>query len=400
MVDSSKLGRMGKRRFIKTLSSIGVSGSAIRYLSQDGLAETTSDPTEEVPMLSRLRHTNHDDVENGEAPDREPVYFTLPRDEWANIKATENAAVEISERIASESTLPDLPVGFEQIVEGQQSKTAVVVDYPTADASLMDEVNSVDTGIQLVRDFLPTSVSSTAASGEFSVVVDDIPVRVKEDPSSQLQAFDSKYRPVPGGCSWSQSNYSRVGCTLGTPAYKSGQGYKLVTAGHCTNGVGTGVHQPYDTYVSDSLIGNVEESVGEDLKDTEVTAFDACYLDTNSQASVEYKLAASGSDSYQDSPVMGAWAYDQIVAWEGETEEITLQGSSSGRSSGAVNKVYPKSGNYAITVESEEGDSGGPHYREDSDGNLLIAGIHNGVNDSGAVATAMDDIETRFNITV
>lgn len=78
---TKKLNKMGKRRFMKTLAGIGVSGSAIRHMSKETLAKTTGNPEKEVPMLKCLYHLNHEEVKNGNKPERKAEYFTLPRDE-------------------------------------------------------------------------------------------------------------------------------------------------------------------------------------------------------------------------------------------------------------------------------------------------------------------------------
>jgi hypothetical protein len=45
---------MGRRRFVKSLTALGVSATTIASLSQDALADVTSDPTEEVPRLKDI----------------------------------------------------------------------------------------------------------------------------------------------------------------------------------------------------------------------------------------------------------------------------------------------------------------------------------------------------------
>lgn len=124
---------MGKRRFLKTLGAVGVSVSALRHMSKETLAKTTGDPTEEVPMLKCLRHTNHEEVQSGKKPERKPEYFTLPRDEWAQIKASEHAALKLKEKLRSDSELPTLPVGVQMNVSGHHARCEVVVEYPVFD---------------------------------------------------------------------------------------------------------------------------------------------------------------------------------------------------------------------------------------------------------------------------
>lgn len=191
-------------------------------------------------------------------------------------------------------------------------------------------------------------------------------------------------------------------CTIGTSAYKSNHGNVLITAGHCTNGQDTDIHQPYDQLFTDEHIGQVHQSVGENYTDSDVAKFDAATIRLDSEDSVTYNIANYDDDTYLRRDIGGIWSWDAISAWNGKSTEITLQGKTTGRSSGPVNKLYPDTKNYAIQANSDGGDSGGPHYRRrcDTCDDLLIAGIHSGSNAYGAVATAMEEIESRFSLSV
>ena len=64
-----------RRRFLKLLSGVGVSASALQYMSRDALAKVTDDPENEIPILHALRRTRDDSGELSE--EREPVYRTV-----------------------------------------------------------------------------------------------------------------------------------------------------------------------------------------------------------------------------------------------------------------------------------------------------------------------------------
>ena len=53
---------MRRRNFLGTLAGIGISGATLRYMTKDAVAEVTDDPTNEVPRLRSLRHTNHQEI--------------------------------------------------------------------------------------------------------------------------------------------------------------------------------------------------------------------------------------------------------------------------------------------------------------------------------------------------
>lgn len=122
----------------------------------------------------------------------------------------------------------------------------------------------------------------------------------------------------------------------------------------------------------------------------------------DSEDNVSYKLADYDPNTYQRREIGGIWSWDAITAWNGGSTKLTLQGITTGRSSGTVEKTYPNTRNYAISASSANGDSGGPHYRRRSDtsDDLLIAGVHSGSNSAGAVATAMEKVENYFSLTV
>lgn len=89
---SSRLGSMGRRGFITALTSLGITGQAAGSLTAEKLEKLTSNPRKEVPRIKYYKHTNHDKVEKGiEPPNREPVYYTIPRDQWVRTKTAINA---------------------------------------------------------------------------------------------------------------------------------------------------------------------------------------------------------------------------------------------------------------------------------------------------------------------
>lgn len=392
--DTNKLSSMGKRRFLKTLSAIGVSSSALAHLSKEALAQATDDPKREVPLLKCLHHTNHDAVEKGAKPVRKAEYFTLPRDEWARMKAAENVSLRVTEYLNSNSNLPELAVGVVADNGGGGTNRTIVVEYPE-DSRIYEGV-----AIEDVRESLPDSIDGFAGEGKYREVVEDIPIEVEEVPIGRLEYFEHSYRPVPGGCSFTHDGGSGGG-TLATPAYSS-NGNVLVTAGHCTNGAGTNIHQPFDQLFTDEHIGSVVQSIGENYSDSDVEKFDAATIGIDTEDDVIYRIANWDANTYLRRHIGGIWSWDAISAWKGTSTQVTLQGTTTGRSSGKVTKLYPSSKNYAISASSAGGDSGGPHYRRrcDTCDDLLISGVHNGSNLYGAVGTAMEEVENQFNVIV
>ena len=76
---------MGKRRFMKALSKLGLSATAVSQMSKSTLAKLTDDPKKEVPRVKHVSGPAIDhDPEDGfvDYEDAEVEYYTIPRDEW------------------------------------------------------------------------------------------------------------------------------------------------------------------------------------------------------------------------------------------------------------------------------------------------------------------------------
>ena len=99
-ITTDKLRRMGRRRFMKTLSTLGLSTATVHNMSKETLAELTDNPEEEIPRLKAMRHTNHEAVVEGtEPPELEPMYYTIPRDEFVRIEGRYKAAKELDAQL-------------------------------------------------------------------------------------------------------------------------------------------------------------------------------------------------------------------------------------------------------------------------------------------------------------
>lgn len=394
-----ELRKMGKRRFLKTLSSIGVSYSALANLDKESLQNLTDDPKREVPMLESLVHTNHEEIKRGEPPKREANFFTVPRDQWAEIKGADKASIKLEKQIQADESLPDLRVAVQTRSERSKTRKTLIPEVPSR---LLEET---DLTIDLIQSKLPNSLSVEVAEGEHREQVTDIPVIMEVVSGGQLtNYYDYEYRPVPGGVQLSQPG-GDGDCTLATPAYDSPNGYVMVTAGHCAESGSMDVYQPNDPwYTDDNKIGQIDQVVGQNYTDSDVEKFDAATVDMNSSTTVTYKIAQDEQDSYLRRDIGGILSWDAITAWEGGSTEINYQGRTTGRSSGSVNKTYSSTKNFALIGGNgvEGGDSGGPMYRRQcaTCDELLIAGVINGSNADGTVGTAMEAIENEFGIVV
>jgi hypothetical protein len=238
---------MGRRRFLTTLGKLGLSAGTLSHLTADALANVTSDPSDEVPRLDKLKHANHEAVERGDdPPEKEAVYYTIPRDEWVVVETAHNAAERLEaafeRRIASavDNSLDDptanLKFGVTTITSGHTRKKAVVVEYRRFISQDGTVVGEPDVGFEWVREHAPDTVTGSVGSGDQQEIRSDIPVVVRQRTVDQQAYYDGEYRPVPGGCQI-QDGYDTEFGTVCTPAWDNDNGeYVMVTVGHLVEG--------------------------------------------------------------------------------------------------------------------------------------------------------------------
>lgn len=402
MTKSRKLSQMGRRRFLNTLTTLGVSGTAVAYMSQDTLAELTDDPTEEVPRLSTVEHVNHEAVvKEGAPPEREPNYYTISRDEWAVVESAHDAKDKVNRLLSSIPGTDGVTAGVTTITNNQSSEEAVVVKR-TITKKRDGQTVSPTISEQKLRDELPASVSGTAGDGATAVTIEDIPVIVETETLSQRAYYDYNYRPVPGGPQIDDDNTDGWEGTGGTPAYNNDAGkYDLVTAGHILSGSdGDRIHQPDFALDDSNYIGPRRDNKYND-PGTADPAFDAGVIDLDPDE--KYQLA-DDDGTYRDRHIVGIVAEDEIRDNKGNTSyELHKQGNKTGINKGSITEVYDVS--YDTNADDGNGDSGGPHYKEVWDDNYMfykvyIAGIHYAGTGSSSRATMMDEIETRYSLSV
>lgn len=259
---TQKLSRMSRRRFIESLASLGVTGSALTLMSKDTLAETTENPEKEVPRLFGWRHTNHDDVVNkGARPEREPIYYKIPRHKWARVEAAHDAKERVS-TILEEEFEKSVPVGVTTHGSGSNRRKVVEVEYQILESPKGDEIKSPSVEFsefkQTIEEKVGTTITGIAGKGTKKETRQaGIPVTVDRTRRVQTYSYDYEYREsgVPAGCL-----IRRPGggvCTSGTPVWDNEIGdHVMVTAGHCLENI----NDIYQNDVDDSdHFGNVNQ---------------------------------------------------------------------------------------------------------------------------------------------
>lgn len=386
---------MGRRRFTKTLAGLGLSRGVVEYISQDELGELTGDPTERVPRLQRFTHTNHEAVEAGAAPERKPVFTTIPREKWVRVESAWDAALRVDAMLDGLPGASGFSVGMRQTT-GRNRRYVVTVDYPPG----------ADVTYEELVDFLPDSVDGQAGAGENAEVVEDIQVVVETTTEEPTDYYDYEYRPVPGGCEMDSEN--TPSCTICTPAHDDSLGVDvLVTAGHCVDfSSSVDVYQPTDDDLTTHV--GVSDKAGDYYSGCGNLDFDAATMTLDDEDDVKYALANDGGPNDYGRPIHGSVAWDTVKDWTDCDPKVFHQGKTSGNNKTCVSNTYTDQ-TFSWAFDSQKGDSGGPVYQEyhTPDGiAAYIAGIINcqkcysSTGDCFGRGTYIGKVEDRFSLTV
>lgn len=397
---------MGRRRFLNTLAGLGISGSALSHMSQEALAEVTNDPNDEVPRLSALRHKNHEEfvnsVKNGKqtVPEREPVYYTIPRDVWRVNEGCMNAAKRIQNRLRQLPETKGVSAFATKTTSGQQQKHAVSVKYTTA-TTATSEVRTPDVGLESLKEELPAETFGVVGQGKNAEKVQGFPIIFEEFEKQEDQAdyYDDNYDPVGAGCCVDvEDNDKTTYYTYGTPAKNSQGTTRGVTAGHCVEYASADKwHQPYQLSGPGNWIGDRIDSKYRNSWDSD--NFDAGVMQT---VDANWKLV-DDYGGYKSTPIVGVIGRDELVDNQNSSYKISKQGATLGTDSGYLQDV--STNGFVTDAPRAGGDSGGPHFKKKTYPSYgieeyYIVGIHHGGTDNVAVGTIMEQIESEYGLTV
>lgn len=400
MVRKNELLRMGRRRFTKALAGLGVSGATLGAITKPALADLNYDPESEVPRLFGYQHTNHDELGSDDVrPEREPLYYTIPREKWAVVESAHDARQRVSERLRS---LPSAAkVGVRTRTSGQRRRKEVVVEHVTRvtpSGRVISPSASFEQFEERVKDTLPDSIDGVAGrETDAATTVSDIPITVEKRRITQELYYDYEYRNygAPSGCVI--RNPSGAAGTLGTLAYDNDIGANvMVTAAHVLRDDDgnsyNDVYQNTDGVSSDHL-GNVNQKKIIGHGDFDVGVIDDLDIDGH------YGFAKDSSDSYQGPMINGSMSKTTLKDHEGDSSyALKKQGARTARTSGYVDTVYDT--DFRTTISTKKGDSGSPVFRTSSTDRAYIGGIHGGSANGYGYHTVMESVENEFNLTV
>ncbi|SFK86800.1 hypothetical protein SAMN04487950_1529 [Halogranum rubrum] len=112
--------------------------------------------TDEVRYVAAWRHTNHEEVEEGEKPEREPVYETVPFEEWADVESANIAAKHVRDVVGE--TLPTEALSFG--VTGENGRLVVLgyLEYLCDRRGTVISQPSEEVTLDAVADAAPATV--------------------------------------------------------------------------------------------------------------------------------------------------------------------------------------------------------------------------------------------------
>lgn len=374
----------GRRQFLKALSTLGVSGSALQYMSKDALAKVTDNPKDEVPRLEALHHTNHEAIVAGEEkPQREPVYYTIPRAEWAVTEAAHNASQRLFSQVhrqfgtdcTGDGGLGYVTTAVTDRVNGHHREKSIVVRHITFNG---DEPR-VD--FDRLRDSVPATVTGTVGEDRYEETVEDIPVTVEKREFSTMTDegyhynYDYSGKGTPCGAKVevkyggeTSSNLFYADGTVTCPAYHDSHGFVMLTAAHV-------VDDNYENYESEDIYNpdHPEDGNGGSRGDTRNKQFTSQSTQCNSSSGRSHDSAISKFEdghSYKfaadDGTYNDGWEAYGVLGWDKikDGASLTKQGARTGINSGSTTCVDSNYNVFETDTYTNGGDSGGPRFTE------------------------------------
>lgn len=370
---------MNRRTALSRIGMLTSLGTGVRW---DKLSYVTD--RDKKRRVLAYRHQNHDEMKNGASPEREPVFYEIPRSDWVNIEATHNASKGLNKRFSD----PQISFGVERDATSHVNQ-AITANWITTEKADGSE-RSPDLPFKQFKDKVPNQAKGKVSDNKSEETVENIPIKINKETQTEQGLYNSKYRPVPGGCQMSGGGST---CTLAAPAYDQDSfEYVHTTAAHCINRTnGTVVHQDAK-FKSNSKIGESE-------KYTPYGDGDAATIKLN-DTNETFKIAGKNGD--YDYPVRGSLSNDRLKDMAYSDLLITKQGRTTGRDTVEVLEFRSKATRDMVVIDyvTEGGDSGGPYYEIDYNSEAYIGAIHKGRNSDGkAIGTTAQHAEEYLNIT-
>ncbi|MDY6770727.1 MAG: hypothetical protein SV186_02080 [Candidatus Nanohaloarchaea archaeon] len=368
---------MDRRTFLKSAGALGISASAIDFISEDKaqIGDITYNPQEEVPYVAGWDYVTDD---KGQLIEKDPFYNVIGKETWRKHRQTDQA-VQKTRKYLQQHFSPEEGVLL-SITDDNSSPTDEKIKV------MYDEEGPVS------EEFLKSSLEelqSQVLTGK-----PDIPLEVAEHKVNEqvCQYEDKLYTEVPGGAPITELNSEEVG-TAAASYYHPEHGQGWATAAHVVNDTGN----PIAEYAvsGTAFIGESKEYVKTAFND-----IDVAYIEEQSNEVPVPWIANKDYSDNKDLPVKGKISNQELREQKGNTDwHLHLQGDNTCRDHDYVSEIiegiYGNLNSIVVgdSTLTQGGDSGGPIFRI-SDGDAYMAGVIRGdYNGNGTVGTSAERTE-------
>lgn len=382
-MDRTNFSSMGRRRFMENLAGVGVSASTLSHLTQEDFDNIVDDVDDEIPYVAYIENKSK---EPGEAPEREPIYKTVPRERWERQQTSLDAAARTNEIIEDE--LEDSSI--DALLTTMDSPTEYGVKVRVPQEASPRSVEEVET-------LLPTEMEGYTDEDNPSKR-EGIPITVEE--SKEDLFCDYNYVDLSGIPGGHPINGGAGQGTITGSFHSNTYGDGLVSAGHVlgTNNqiVQEITEKKDDGELITDLIGRAR-----DISIQNDNNIDCGYIEPNSDHSASSAISGPQNQStdYSINGIVTDWEiYNNFLG--NSNYEVKLQGQKSCRKSGQVTGVKPNTGS-PNDIEAVvagplmgDGDSGGPiFYTTSSNDAYLVGNIVGGAGVFETKGTTAETIE-------
>lgn len=388
--EDRKISRMGRRGYLKYLSSIGVATAGMSSLTKSTLAKPVDNPEKEIPIIAAYVPTDAETSKNDSgAREAKELIKSTRKDRWFNTQAAEKAADRLQNTLEEEFGSKHISVSIRGAPSDDGHTKKIVAKRLTNTTITRSEENGQvekthhepNFSLDELKETLPSQMSAEVSRKSNVEKIRDIPVIGEADTETPVNYYDEKYRPVPGGCRIHVYNSYDADYTLGTAgelAYSEDRNREeMITAGHMfylydKDKTYEHAQQPGKNYgYGDNRIGERADYKYERENDSSSgkVLFDAGTFSEDSSVEFTYSLAESNNE------FSGYYSWDYIANdMCGNTSETVIQqGTETGRTTGYVKDTDASRDFVTTTANVENSDSGGPIFTSDTNQSIGVA---------------------------
>ena len=138
---------------------------------------------------------------------------------------------------------------------------------------------------------------------------------------------------------------------------------------------------------------------------TPAPTFDAGVVDLEPDYSYRFAGDSGDDNKWDDHHIFGIIGRDKLKDNENDSFTIYKRGATTGMERGNLKDVYNDDHAFDTAADSDTGDSGGPHFTREyipqyDIWEVYIAGVHYAGDTNNSRATMIDEVESRYNLTI